>query len=94
MQSAVDPFLRVGITALSLDSNEDTGAILGLGQTATSLSRMLAPVTAGAVQTLYGTDGPNFVGAASAYLGLTMAAALVHILSSRQRNKYVMKKTS
>ena len=51
LMSAVNPFQRVGIVALSLNDTEDPGAILGLGQTATSLARMLGPAAAGLAQT-------------------------------------------
>jgi len=68
-QSAADPFLRVGITSMSLEGHADPGTILGLGQTATSLSRMLAPFMAGLSQAA-SNDGPNVIGALSSFIGL------------------------
>lgn len=71
LQSGADPFLRVGITSMSLDGHDDFGTILGLGQSATSLSRMLAPFIAGVAQTyLSDQDGPAIIGFTAALLGL------------------------
>jgi len=68
VQSAADPFLRVGITSMSLEGHDDSGTILGLGQTATSLSRMLAPFVAGIAQTV-SEDGPAVIGTIAALFG-------------------------
>jgi len=68
--SASNAFLRVGITSLSLIDEKDHGAILGLGQTATSLSRMLAPLMAGIAQQGFSEDGPAIIAAASSLFGV------------------------
>jgi hypothetical protein len=54
---------------MSLEGHADPGTILGLGQTATSSSRMIAPLVAGLSQSL-SDDGPNAVGAVAAFMAL------------------------
>ncbi|CAG7834522.1 unnamed protein product [Allacma fusca] len=91
--SAVNPFQRVGITALSLTSTEDPGAILGLGQTATSLARMLAPVMAGAAQTI-SDDGPALLGSFSALVAIICTIFLIPSDLTPAPNPYVKEKTT
>ena len=74
--SAVNPFQRVGIAALSLVGTEDPGAVLGLGQTATSLARMLAPTMSGLAQT-FSDDGPALLGAITAFAGIIFTLCLI-----------------
>ncbi len=54
----------------SLDGHNDYGTILGLGQTATSLSRMLAPFVAGISQKYISDDGPAIMGTICGVIGL------------------------
>lgn len=68
--SALNPFLRVGITALSLEGHhEDLGTILGLSQSATSLARMISPTAAGLALSA-SNDGPFLLAAISSVCGI------------------------
>lgn len=63
---------------------------MGLGQTATSLARMLAPAMAGLAQT-YSDDGPALLGAVAAFLGIFCTIFMISLPSSPV---YVKEKTS
>lgn len=68
--SALNTFLRVGVTTVSLDGHEnEIGTILGLGQSATSVARMVSPTLAG-IAFEVSPDGPFLVAAISAVLGI------------------------
>jgi len=89
--SATNPFMRVGITSLSLgESNEDHGAILGLGQTSSSLARMFAPLAAGLAQQGFAEDGPALFGAIAAFLG---ALCIIFFIPRQTGTSYVKDKS-
>ncbi|ODM98667.1 Major facilitator superfamily domain-containing protein 9 [Orchesella cincta] len=74
--SALNPFLRVGITAVSLEGHHsDIGTILGFSQSATSMARMISPTAAGLALSM-STDGPFLLAAVSSICGIiaTLAA--------------------
>lgn len=90
--SALNPFLRVGITAVSLENHQnDVGAILGLGQSATSLARMISPTAAG-ISFGMSSDGPFLLAAISAVLGI-IATLIAQRFANRSRRDKVHTKS-
>lgn len=77
-------FLRVCLSNLlsSRCSKEKMGAVFGLGQSVTSVARMLAPVAGGLALEL-GPHGPGLVGAVSSGIGLLCCC--LFLKSSKQK---------
>ena len=89
--SASNPFMRVGITSLSVGAAGEHGAILGLGQTASSLARMLAPLMAGVAQQGISDDGPALIGALAAVVG---TLCIIFCIPRHSSSSYVKDKSA
>ncbi|CAL8111458.1 unnamed protein product [Orchesella dallaii] len=81
--SALNPFLRVGITAVSLEGHHsDIGTILGFSQSATSMARMISPTAAGIALSM-STDGPFLLAAVSSICGIVATLAAQRFAKQR-----------
>ncbi|KAK4288299.1 hypothetical protein Pmani_038665 [Petrolisthes manimaculis] len=71
---------RVSGTAItiSLCQPEQIGSVTGLGQSVTSVARMVTPLVAGVSQEM-SVYGPGLMGAAAATIGATLARYMAHV---------------